>query len=100
MRHFGFASCGGPPVFLATLRWPRARPLSRRRVALQRVREQHPELSEQACKKQLVFELYGIRLRRIPEDPSVDALTHFKDDPHRVSRFVVILENNSFLVAL
>lgn len=33
-----------------------------RRVALQRVKEQHPELSEQACKKQLVFELYGIRL--------------------------------------
>lgn len=33
-----------------------------RRVALQRVRQQHPELSEQGCKRQLVFELYGIRL--------------------------------------
>jgi hypothetical protein len=33
-----------------------------RRVSLQRIREQHPEFSERECKRQLVFELYGIRL--------------------------------------
>jgi hypothetical protein len=33
-----------------------------RRVALERIRAQHPELSDAQCRSQLVWELYGVRI--------------------------------------
>ncbi len=35
-----------------------------RSIALSRIRSQHPEFDEVAVKDQLVWELYGVRLRR------------------------------------
>ena len=35
-----------------------------RRVALQRIRGQHPDYSELDCRNELIWELYGVRVGR------------------------------------